>query len=224
MAGLFNDLRKLLFFLASLPKSLLFNFRYLPPAQAARLPILVSWRLKLRRMGGRIHLGKRSFGAVRIGFNSLGMVAGCGDALWDVTGEVRFEGSAHIGCHPMLQIRGRVVFGDNFDAGHHFKLFCEQEVRFGRDTLLSWNVEVMDNDGHVIEDTGAHRRINPPAPVEIGERCWVGCHSLILKGSRLPDGCVLAARSLLNASFDEPNSLLAGMPATIRKHNIIWQT
>lgn len=51
------------------------------------------------------------------------------------------------------------------------------------------------------------------APVSIGEYCFIGTASVLLKGARIPDYCVVGAMSLVNKSFDEEQSLYAGVPA-----------
>ena len=50
-------------------------------------------------------------------------------------------------------------------------------------------------------------------PIEIGEYCFVGTDSVILGGSALPHHSVLAAKSLLNKSWEAPFHLYAGVPA-----------
>ena len=53
--------------LLGLPKTLIFNFRYFPFAQACKLPVLVSHRMTLVRLGGRVELAQYEFGSVRLG-------------------------------------------------------------------------------------------------------------------------------------------------------------
>jgi acetyltransferase-like isoleucine patch superfamily enzyme len=55
------------------------------------------------------------------------------------------------------------------------------------------------------------------APVHIGNYCFVGTDCVLLGGSRLPDYCVLGAKSLLRAAFSEEYTLYAGVPAAPRK-------
>jgi acetyltransferase-like isoleucine patch superfamily enzyme len=50
-------------------------------------------------------------------------------------------------------------------------------------------------------------------PVRIGHHCFVGTASVLLGGSALPDGSVLAAHSLLISSFETPHTLYGGVPA-----------
>lgn len=222
--GWLNEIRKAFALLASIPKSLIFNLYYLPLYQAIRLPIWVSYRLKLRNLGGAISLGEYRCGIVRIGFNSLGMITGQGDGMWDVHGDIRFDGKTRIGCHPVIQVYGKLRVGKNFDTGHQTKLFCRKNIDIGEDVLLSWNVEIMDHDGHDIMETGHGNIVNPPAAVSIGNHCWIGCHATLLKGSRLASDSVVGARSLVSDAFAESHCLIAGNPAKILKRGLTWRT
>ena len=44
--------------------------------------------------------------------------------------------------------------------------------------------------------------------------------SVILKGSVIPEGCVVGAMTLVNKQFEESNCLIAGNPAIIKKTGI----
>ena len=52
----------------SVPKSLLFNLGYFSFARAIRLPVLVSHRVKLMKLGGAVLLASYRFGSVKLGF------------------------------------------------------------------------------------------------------------------------------------------------------------
>ena len=55
------------------------------------------------------------------------------------------------------------------------------EIRFGNNCLLSWDILVMDTDFHKLKDEFGNI-INKPRPIIIGDRIWIGCRCLILKG------------------------------------------
>lgn len=85
---------------------------------------------------------------------------------------------------------------------------CTCEVKVGamatiagfRSQVLSHSIDLMNNRQHA-------------APIEIGERCFVGTGCIVLGGARLPDRCVLGAGALLNKAHAEPLTLYAGQPA-----------
>lgn len=113
-----------------------------------------------------------------------------------------------------------LVLGDDFEMGCSSDIFVSNYVEFGSSCMLSWNVTIMDADMHGIYDkTG--RFINPTKPIRIGRNVWIGCDTTILKGSIINDGCVIAARSLINKRFDEINSIISDNK--IIKRNVYWQ-
>lgn len=80
----------------------------------------------------------------------------------------------------------------------------------------------MDTDFHGIYDDGGSL-INPPVAVTIGNHVWVGCRCLILKGSTIPSGCVVAATTRVSRSFVTENCVIGGNPATEIKRDINWR-
>ena len=54
----------------------------------------------------------------------------------------------------------------------------------------------------------------PCAPVVIGNRVWIGCNALVLKGVRIGDGAVVAAGTVVTRDVPA-NSLVGGNPARV---------
>lgn len=85
---------------------------------------------------------------------------------------------------------------------------CTSEVSVGafatvagfRSQLLSHSIDLARNR----QDS---------APIEIGERCFVGTGCIVLGGARLPACSVLGAGSVLNKAHEETHTLYAGQPA-----------
>jgi maltose O-acetyltransferase len=48
--------------------------------------------------------------------------------------------------------------------------------------------------------------------IVIGHRCWIGAKAVILKGTRLGDGCVVGAGAVVNRAV-APGQVVAGVPA-----------
>ena len=48
----------------------------------------------------------------------------------------------------------------------------------------------------------------------IGKNCFIGCNALILKGTRLGDGCVVGAGAVVSGEFPA-GCVIAGNPAHV---------
>lgn len=78
----------------------------------------------------------------------------------------------------------------------------------------------MDTDWHSVQDTITGTIYPSAKEIIIGNGVWMGMRSVILKGAIVADGCVIAANALCCHKYIEPNCLLAGVPAEVKKHNI----
>lgn len=210
--------------LLGLPKTLLFNFRYLPLRDAVKLPFTVSHRVWLMELSGRVSIsGEVRPGMIEIGFGEVGIFdQHRSRTIWQVSGEVLFKGPARIGHGSRLSVAGRLELGKNFKITAESAVVAAKEVRIGDDVLFSWDVLVLDTDFHQVLDAQG-RHINPDAPVVIGNKVWVGCRSLLLKGIRVADGVVIAAGSVLSRPVETKNSVAGGNPAAVIKENITWK-
>lgn len=79
--------------------------------------------------------------------------------------------------------------------------------------------KIIDNDFHPIDPeerlsgTLDHLKTKP---VVIGKNVFIGCNSIILKGTVLGDNCVVGAGSVVSGTY-EPSSVIAGNPAKVVK-------
>lgn len=118
----------------------------------------------------------------------------------------------------------KLIIGNNADIASNVS-FISMEGRgiyVGDDLFCSYNVEIRNTDSHSILDADCNR-INPAKDVHIKNKVWIAQGSLILKGSNVPTGTIIAAKSLVNKCFDEDCCLIAGSPACIKKVNIHWE-
>jgi acetyltransferase-like isoleucine patch superfamily enzyme len=218
-----SRLRKLLLFARGLPKTLLFNFRYFPLRTAIRLPVLVSHRVWLMKLGGQVQLADTRTGAVRIGFGEIGIFdQHRSRAIWQVTGKVEFRGSAHIGHGSKLCVTGSLVIGNAVSISAESAIVAAHRVCIGDRSLISWDVLIMDSDLHPLYDEHGIR-INEALPVMIGNSVWIGCRSLVLKGVRIGDGVVIAAASTLTRSVEERNVVAGGAPPRVLRKHVSWK-
>jgi len=213
---------KLIRYIGGIPKSIYVNFRLLPFKQAVFLPIIVSRKTKLRSLSGKAHLTKIKTGIVRIGFGGTDMMDYRYErSILKITGDIYFQGKTKIGVGAKIMVSGKLTLGNNFDITGDAMIICAKEIQIGNNCMIAWQSILMDTDQHAIYDD-KKSIINQDKPILIGNDVWVGAKSFILKGSTIPDGCIVGANTTIAKEFKEQKAVIAGNPAKIIKENISW--
>ena len=96
-------------------------------------------------------------------------------------------------------------------------IYARKSITIGDYTQIGGNTKIIDNDFHPI---GAEDRLKDDKekisakPILIGKNCFIGCNSIILKGTVLGDNCVVGAGAIVSGRFED-NCVIAGNPARI---------
>lgn len=104
-------------------------------------------------------------------------------------------------------------------------IYARKGIYIGDDTSIGGNVKILDNDFHPInpeqrlqqmhsEHPGELMDMIPAKEIHIGKNCFIGCNSIILKGTVLGDNCVVGAGAVVSGKFED-NSVIAGNPARV---------
>jgi acetyltransferase-like isoleucine patch superfamily enzyme len=209
--------------LLGMPKTIAFNLRYLPLRQAVRLPVLVSHRVAFFDFNGRVRVPEGArIGTVLLGFGNNGAFDyKRSRSVWQVVGEVIFEGPARLGHGFKLSVAGRVTFGPDFVLNCESQIICRESITFGRGTEVAWDCMILDSDFHpILFEDGTTSTFQ--APIVIGERVWVSTRVVVLKGVVLGDDVVVAAGTVLTRPLPESNVLVGGSPARVLRTGVSW--
>lgn len=104
-------------------------------------------------------------------------------------------------------------------------IYARKGIYIGENTAIGGNCKILDNDFHPID---AEKRLAlmkdphggdaanqiPAKEIHIGKNCFLGCNSIILKGTILGDNCVVGAGAVVSGEFKD-NCVIGGNPATI---------
>ena len=118
-----------------------------------------------------------------------------------------------------------IKIGSNFSSFYSkLNLFRSKntKITIGNDCMLSYNIEIRCSDSHKIYDKDTKEILNPDKDCTIGNHVWLAQGVHILKGTIIPDNCVVGLGSIVNKKFTEKNCIIAGTPAKVVKHNINW--
>ncbi|MFN3454141.1 MAG: acyltransferase [Pseudobdellovibrio sp.] len=138
----------------------------------------------------------------------------------------------------LIQIGESSILGD-------VRIVCRENITLGDRLLTSWNVLIQDFDPHPIEQSKRATQVlkmcqdftpkfkkyiqssNETLPtldwtpsrkaIFIGNDVWLGANTIILKGSRIGEGSIVAAGAVVTGGDFPPRSLIAGNPAKFIK-------
>jgi acetyltransferase-like isoleucine patch superfamily enzyme len=219
-------LRYLKFLLNLNTKTIFFNLKYLPFRQAIKLPFFISNEVYLLKPAGKIIIDcPIQRGLIRIGYGGIGIFdKKKSRSIWEVSGTVIFKGRCDIGHGSKISVgnTGKLIIGKNLVITAETSIFTVSEIQIGNDCLFSWDILIMDTDSHTIKDELGNI-INKPKPIIIGNKVWIGCRCLVLKGTIIPNNSVLGADSIAGKGMEKENCLYAGSPSKLIKENISWE-
>lgn len=123
-------------------------------------------------------------------------------------------------CIIVARYGGKIEIGDNCGISGS-TIYAWDSIKIGSDTRIGANCKIIDNDFHPIELEARHKGLNEQhtrrAPIEIGNDCFIGMNSIILKGTKLGNNVVVGAGSVVHGIYPD-NVIIAGNPAKIVKY------
>lgn len=212
-----------LLFNTDILKTIWFNFHYFHFFDACKFPVWLSKGISLRCLKGSVVL--RDIvrpGIVRVGYSSLGFQdlrhSRC---VWNVMGRVYIGGNLRIGkgCSICVGESGELSFGEECILTGNSTIVCQKKISIGNNFLMSWDCLVMDSDFHKIFDL-KRQQVNCDKPIIIEDNVWIGCHSIVLKGSKISSMSVVAAGSTVSGLLNRSNSIYKDRLEI--KNNIVW--
>ncbi|MDE6859054.1 MAG: hypothetical protein K2J65_01420 [Duncaniella sp.] len=200
-------------------KTIYLNFKTQKFSDAIKFPILVYGKLTISCLTGKISLlGPITCGRFKIGYNSDKFSAQKGGALLNLTGEIISHGyfSCSIDC--LIEVSGILELETCSFFGNMSKIRCHEYIYFGKGSRIVSECQAFDTNFHYMRNiyTGeVHKRTGK---IIVGDYCWIGNRSSLMKGTILPNYSIVASNSLCNKNYtvDSPEyPLIGGVPAKI---------
>lgn len=115
-------------------------------------------------------------------------------------------------------------FGDNVQLNDYVHICALNSVIIGNDVLMASHVYISDNShGAYKGNKNDSSPLTPPiqrdyltAPVEIGDRVWIGEGVMILPGVKIGEGTIIGAHSVVSKNIPA-NTIAVGSPAKVVK-------
>lgn len=122
-------------------------------------------------------------------------------------------------CIIVARYGGEIEIGENCGISGS-TIYSWDSIKIGNYTRVGANCKIIDNDFHPVELEYRHQALNEQyarrAPIVIGDDCFIGMNSIILKGTTLGNNVIVGAGSVVHGSFPD-NCVIAGNPAKIVK-------
>lgn len=221
-----EKIKKILTFFRDLPKSIYVNFKVFNIKDALKLPIRVRYNVKI----GKIYKGaikikcSLKYSIVRLGFGGSEFVSDTKSKLsFYNNGVIIFNGKCTLAEGVNIFVdKGKIEFGENIYANKNLTIQSENSIIIEDNSLIGWNVDIRDTDGHMILNNGEERPIN--GKIYIGKHVWIASNCNILKNSYITENSVIGCNSLIcGLKVKDNNCLIVGSPATVKKNNIEWR-
>lgn len=203
------------------------NFRLLPFSQAIKFPIYCygSYSIGTLNGGGRIMSSIRP-GMITIGKNRDWFHSSRLRGLITMprNTQIIFHGSCSIGNGCVIRMSGNGVLelGEETMITSGVKLCCENSIKIGRRTWITFDCQIRDTNFHYVMDSNKMTVGRKNDKIEIGANCWIGNSAVVTKGAVIPDWSLVASGSLANKNYLAQNEnvneplFLVGTPAKIK--------
>ncbi|MBI5329711.1 MAG: acyltransferase [Betaproteobacteria bacterium] len=175
------------------------------------------WQIEMRLRGAKTGNGKL-FGRPIIKINPKSIVDIGNDFSFISNNRRCSSGSIYAPCRIHTHSPSSVIIiGDNVGLNGTSIVSRSARITIGKGSMVAPNVVIMDSPYHKLwppEERGSYPGTGLDEDVTVGSDVWIGTGCLLLPGTNIGNGSVVAARSVVNGSFPE-NSLLAGTPARL---------
>jgi acetyltransferase-like isoleucine patch superfamily enzyme len=111
---------------------------------------------------------------------------------------------------------GKVKIGNNVGISGA-TIYAREYIEIGDYTNIGGNTKILDNDFHPLEAEARKiddKNLIGKRKILIGNNVFIGCNSIILKGTEIGDNSVVGAGSVVCGKFPS-NVIIAGNPAEI---------
>jgi len=176
-------LRMLCLLILGLPKTIIFQLQVFSARrghQGCRYwfpPRMADAIVRQRQPVGLPH------GSLRIGYGEIGIsIKHRSRRSGRCRERFEFKGTADIGHGSKIAVTGTLALGDGVTIAAETAIVAQNRIDIGDNALVSWDVLIIDTDGHRIYDAGGSQ-VNAATPIRIGNSVWIGCRRLVLKES-----------------------------------------
>ncbi len=109
----------------------------------------------------------------------------------------------HSGSKIKVRPGAELVIEDNVKINYYCIIACQERILIGEGTEFGPSVYLYDHD-HDYKNglcSNSDEERFKTAAIEIGKNCWIGAQTVILRGTKLGDNCIVGAGSVLKGHY-----------------------
>ena len=125
---------------------------------------------------------------------------------------------AHSGCKLKTLRGGRLIIEDNVRINYNCIFIAMDRIRIGAGTEFGPSVYIYDHDHDYKAGLKADKF--KTSPVEIGRNCWIGADTVILRGTKLGDNCVVGAGCVLSGEYPDNSVIVQKRETSVKTYEV----
>ncbi len=132
---------------------------------------------------------------------------------------VKIGKNVHFRGHVILDGNGPIVIGDDVRINHGTIILASKGagVTIGSRTGIAAYSYIIDMDHGTKMGDDYHAQPDVVKEIVIGNNVWIGQNVTVLKGSRIGDNAVCAAKTVITGKEIPENAIVAGVPGKVIK-------
>lgn len=142
--------------------------------------------------------------------------------------EISKQGILHIGkrfkmrsnCHVRVRGKGKLVLGDDVSFNYGNMIVCYEDIRIGNNVQFGPNVLVYDQDHDFRVKDGLKKLLYKTSSVEIGNNVWIGANTVILRGTKIGDNCIIGAGCVIKGIYPANNVIYQKRESLIKQYEV----
>ena len=133
-------------------------------------------------------------------------------------GRIIIGEKARIDTDAVLTVRnhGNLELGDNVGVGPGNMIVCHEHISIGKNTIMGPNVLIYDHD-HAFSADNIEKRKYVTEPVHIGENCWIGAGTIVLRGTTIGNNCIVGAGAVIKGTYPDGSIIVQKRETTVRR-------
>jgi acetyltransferase-like isoleucine patch superfamily enzyme len=108
------------------------------------------------------------------------------------------------------------IIGNNVSVNSNNMIACHERIVVGDNVQLSPNVQIYDHDHDFRAVGGLAAMKYKTSPIEIGSNVWIGANTVILRGTKIGDNCVVGAACVLKGCYPDNSVIVQKKESFVR--------